>query len=149
MITRRMGDKLEELKVYFNTKFNEQEAKLTRTFNDIIDDLKKEITVQIQNEVLKRYKEIEPENKMLKKQVVELSKLSIENQSKNEELEQYGRRLCLRVDGIPAVSNETSDDVMNFTKSLFKEAKVSVPKMFWILPVESGLFILTELAKKV
>ena len=48
---------------------------------------------------------------MLKKQVAEFSKPSIENQSKNEEdLEQYGRRLCLRVDGIPAVSNESSDE---------------------------------------
>ena len=63
---------------------------------------------------------------MLKKQVAELSKLSIENQSKNEDLEQYGRRLCLHVNGIPAVSNESGDDVMNLTKLLFKEAKVSV-----------------------
>ena len=66
---------------------------------------------------------------MLKKQVAELSELSIENQSKNEDLEQHGRRLCLRVDSIPAVSNESSDDVMNLTKSLFKKAKVSVPEM--------------------
>ena len=65
---------------------------------------------------------------MPKKQVAELSKLSIEHHSKNEELEQYGRRLCLRVDGIPAVSNESSDDVMNLTKSLFKQANVSVPE---------------------
>ena len=34
----------------------------------------------------------------------------------------------IRVGGIPAVSNESSDDVMNLTKSLFKEAKVSVPE---------------------
>ena len=80
MVTRIMHDKLEELKVYFNTKFNEQEENLTRTFNNIIDDLQKEVTVQIQNEVSKRCKEIESENKMLKKQVAELSKLSIENQ---------------------------------------------------------------------
>ena len=54
MITTRMDDdKLEELKAYFNSKFNEQEEKLTKTFNNIIDDLKKEITVQIQNEVSK------------------------------------------------------------------------------------------------
>ena len=66
---------------------------------------------------------------MLKKQEVELSKLSIENQSKNADLEQHGRRLFLRVDGIPAVSNESSDGVMNLTKSLFKKAKVSVPEM--------------------
>ena len=65
---------------------------------------------------------------MLKKQVVELSKLSIENHSKNEELKQYSRRLCLRVDVNPAISNESRDDVMNLTKSLFKEAKLSFPK---------------------
>ena len=34
---------------------------------------------------------------MLKKQVAELSNLSIENHSKNEELEQYGRCLCFNV----------------------------------------------------
>ena len=45
MITRRMDDKLEELKAWFNTKFNEQEEIFTKTFNNIIDDLKKEITV--------------------------------------------------------------------------------------------------------
>ena len=67
---------------------------------------------------------------MLKKQVAELSKLSIENHSKNLKLKQYGRRLCLRVSGIPAVSNESSDDVMNLTKSLFKEAKLSFPNNF-------------------
>ena len=82
MITRRMGDKLEELKSYFNTKFNELEEKLTKTFNNIIDGLKKVITGQIQNEVSKRCKEIESGNKMLKKHVVKLSKLSIGNQLK-------------------------------------------------------------------
>ena len=45
-------------------------------------------------------------------------------------MKQYGRRLCLRVSGIPAVSNESSDDVMNLTKSLFKEAKLSFPNNF-------------------
>ena len=48
-----MDDKLEELKAYFNTKFNEQKEKLTKTFNNIIGCLKKEITIQIQNKVLK------------------------------------------------------------------------------------------------
>ena len=128
MITRRMDDKLEELKTYFNSKFNKQEEKLTKIFNSIIDDLTKEITIQIQNKDSKRCKEIESGSKMLKKQVAELSKFSIENHSKNEELEQYGRHLCFCIDAIPAVSNESSDDVMNLTKSLFKEPKVSVPE---------------------
>ena len=56
-----------------------------------------------------------------------MSKLSSKNDSNNEEFEQHLRCLCLRVDGIPAVrSNESSDDVINLTESLFKEAKVSV-----------------------
>ena len=59
--------------------------------------------------------------------MVELRELNINNQSRNEELDQYGRRLCLRIDGVPTVKNESSDDVLEFTKSLFKEAKVEVP----------------------
>ena len=64
---------------------------------------------------------------MLKKQVAELRELNINNQSRNEDLEQYGRRLCLRIDGVPTVKDESNDDVLDFTKSLFKEAKVAVP----------------------
>ena len=60
-----MDDKLEELKAYFSSKFSEQEDTLTKTFNNIIDDLKEEIMVQIQNKVSKQSKEIESENKML------------------------------------------------------------------------------------
>ena len=41
MVTRRMDDKLEALKSYFDTKFNKQEEGLTKTFNNIIADLKK------------------------------------------------------------------------------------------------------------
>ena len=47
MIMRRMDDKSEELKAYFNSKFIKQEEKLTKTFDNIIDDLKKEIMEQI------------------------------------------------------------------------------------------------------
>ena len=54
-----------------------------------------------------------------------MSKLSIENQFTNEELEQYGRCFCVHVDDIPAVSNQSSDDAMNLTKSSFKEDRVS------------------------
>ena len=64
---------------------------------------------------------------MLKNQVVELRELNINNQSRNKELKQYGRRLCLRIDSVPTVQIESSNDVLEFTKSLFKEAKVEVP----------------------
>ena len=87
MITTRMEDKLEELKSYFNTKFNEQEESLTKTFNNIIADLKNDITKEIKYEVSKQFKQLDSENKMLQNQVTELRELSIDNHSRNEELE--------------------------------------------------------------
>ena len=72
MITRRMKDKLEELKSYFNTKFSKHEENLTKTFNNFAADLKKEIAKEIQHEVSKQCKQLDSENKMLKRQVSEL-----------------------------------------------------------------------------
>ena len=97
MITRRMGDKLEDLKTYFNTKLSEQEEIRTKTFNNIITDLKKEIIKEIQHEVLKQYKQNKTtfrKQHTNKKQVAELRELNINNQSGYEELEQNGKRLC-------------------------------------------------------
>ena len=33
-------------------------------------------------------------------------------QSENEELEQYGRRLGIRVEGVPTTDSETSEEVL-------------------------------------
>ena len=50
-----------------------------------------------------------------------------EMQQANEELEQYGRRLCVRIDGVPTVDNETSDEVLDKVKSLIKESSCDIP----------------------
>ena len=53
--------------------------------------------------------------------------MNTDNQSHREELENYGRHLCLRMDGVPTVKDESvSNDLLNFTNLLFKEAKVAV-----------------------
>ena len=44
-----------------------------------------------------------------------------EIQQANEDLEQYGRRLRLRIDVVPTVDNKTSDEVLDKVKSLIKE----------------------------
>ena len=123
-----MEKKFEELKCYFTAKMSEQEENLTKVFNNVLNDLRKEITKQIQNEIKSHCKHLESENQMLKHQVSELKKLNISNQNNHEELEQYGRRLCLRIDGVPTKPNESSDDVLDSVKSLFKEAKVDIPE---------------------
>ena len=80
--------------------------KIQWTRRKAIYKLKREITIQIQNEVSKWYKEIELENKMLKKHMAGLRKIIIENQSKNKELEKYGRCLCLHMDSISVRMNQ-------------------------------------------
>ena len=123
-----MEEKFEELKCYFTAKVSEQEENLTKAFNNVLNDLRKEITKQIQNEIKSHCKHLESENQMLKHQVSKSKRLNISNQNNYEELEQYGRRLCLRIDGVPTKANESSDDVLDSVKSLFKEAKVDIPE---------------------
>ena len=71
---------------------------------------------------------MESENQMPKDQVSELRRINISNQNNNEKLEQYGTRLCIRIDGVPTKNNEANDDALDSVKSLFKEAKVDTPE---------------------
>ena len=48
-------------------------------------------------------------------------------QNENEELEQYGRRLCIRVESVPATDNETSEKVLKKVQSLINEAECHIP----------------------
>ena len=123
------GSKFEESKKYFSEKLSSQEQSLTFTFNALINDLKTEITKEIKSEVSKQHEKLVSQNKMLQQQVFELRKLNFDNQAKNEELEQYGRRLCLCTDGIPLKNNETSEDVLDSVKNLFELAEVNIPDM--------------------
>ena len=47
-------------------------------------------------------------------------------QSENEELEQYGGRLCIRVETLPTTDNETSEEILKKVKSLINEAECDI-----------------------
>ena len=57
----------------------------------------------------------------------ELHKLNLDNQANNEELEQYGRCICLFIDTIPLKNNETREDVLDSVKNRFQLTKVNIP----------------------
>ena len=57
-----------------------------------------------------------------------MRRLNISSQNNHTESEQYGRRLCLQIDSVHTKTNESSDDVLDFLNSLFKETKVDIPK---------------------
>ena len=129
MITRKMEDKFEGLKNYFDKKLSSQEQSLTCTFNALINDLKVETTKERKSEVSKQHEKLVSQNKMFQQHVSELRKLNFDNQAKNEELEQFGRRLCLHIDGISLKNNETREDVLDSIKNVFELADVNIPDM--------------------
>ena len=48
-------------------------------------------------------------------------------QNSKEELVQYGRQLCLRINGVLFKSDETSDDVLKYMKEMFDEGDLDIP----------------------
>ena len=52
-----------------------------------------------------------------------LKHANLQMQNSKEELEQYGRRLCLRIN---AELDETSDDVLKYAKEMFDESQLDV-----------------------
>ena len=52
---------------------------------------------------------------------------NLQMQNSKEELEQYGRRLCLRINRVPVKSDETSDDVLKYVKEIFDEGELDIP----------------------
>ena len=52
------------------------------------------------------------------------------------ELEQYGRLLCIRIDGVPVAENETSNDVLQNLNQLLKNPAVKYLMLQSTEPIE-------------
>ena len=80
-------------------------------------------------EEFRKREELESTVSMLQEHVHYYQNQVNELKSENEELELYGRRLCLR-DGIPSpVENETSDEALDKVMSLMQEAECDIPEV--------------------
>ena len=75
----------------------------------MLSDTKTESTVCLLQGHVKKYQE----------QVNELK-------ANQGEWEQYGRRLCIRINGVPVAENETSNDVLQNVKSIIEESSSDV-----------------------
>ena len=47
----------------------------------------------------------------------------------NDELERYGRRLCVRIEGIPLVGNETFNEVFDKVMSIMQEDEYDISEV--------------------
>ena len=58
------------------------------------------------------------------------------SKSNIEELEQYGRKLCLHIESVPVVENETSEDFLNNDLDMCKKGISIALKMILIKHIE-------------
>lgn len=95
--------------------------------NDILSDLKKDILEETSNLIKEKdgkIDELDSTVKMLQKQVYNLKQMC---NGKMDDLEQYGRRQCLRIDGIAYAAKEEASAVMSKVKDLIKESGADIP----------------------
>lgn len=115
-IDRKIDEKFVQFKFVF---VKEIKASIIEEFKKILHQETKKIEV------------LESTVKMLQQQITVLKEKSEVNhqrcQTDHEELEQYGRRLCLRIDGVPCQQNETSDDVLEKVVGIISDAKCDIP----------------------
>ena len=86
---------------------------------------------KILNEELRKQNEkiekLEAEKQMLQNHVMELKRSNLNMQQNLDDVEQYGRRLCLRIDGVTVKNNESADLILEDVKAMFEEAGIDVP----------------------
>ena len=125
-----MDQKNDELKSYIEEQFCSRDKKLEELCGNLFEKFRKQIELQFTNELKKqskRIEELESDKIMLQHQILEIKKQNLQNQQEIEELEQYGRRLCLRFEGIPTEKNETSDKVLHKIMGICKDSGVEIP----------------------
>ena len=106
-------------------KFDE---KLSSFKLDLVSDLKKEIMNEVKAILSEKDKDIED----LKSQVTlvqnHVSSVKHALDKKFDELEQYGRRVCLRIEGVEHQANEKSEDVLEKVVNIIKESETEIPE---------------------
>ena len=67
---------------------------------------------------------LESEKAMFQQQIISLKSVMSTSENNIEELEQYGRRLCLYIKSMSVVENETSEDVFNNLLDMCKKCSI-------------------------
>ena len=134
MFTRSMSHKEVDFVSYVDSKFADLKEKFVK-------ELKEDLLSSITSLINEQNRQIENLNDKLTKQNSTISvlqnnvevlneqcsKLRKDINTKCDELEQYSRRQCLRIEGIVKTRKEKVEDVINLVKDCFAEADVNIP----------------------
>ena len=103
-------------------KFNE--LKNLNINNNTIESFKSEIKSDLQkleDKIDIKIKALESDKKLLQQQVTAMAQQNKETQQHYDELEQYGSRLCIRIDSVPKQNNQKTEDAIKFLKAWLKK----------------------------
>ena len=104
---------------------------LNKTFNELRESLINDFKAEIKTLVDAHRKEIEKLDSTVAMLQEHVSYLKQDNEilsRKIDENEQYGRRLCLRIEGVAVKSGkETAEDVYKIVEKIISEAEVDIP----------------------
>ena len=107
-------------------KFDQLKEKFVEDIKHIlVDEIKKEMCGFV-TEQTKKVEELESTTCMLQNHIMTLKEENLKLAKQVDEVEQYGRRLCLRIEGVPSKTNETSVDVMESVMEIIKETGESI-----------------------
>ena len=101
---------------------NAQESSLADIIMEILNEFKDELLTEIKllikskvDEALKKQKEeFDSTFTQLEKRITKL-------ENDNDDLEQYGKRVCLRIEDVPVANEETAEEVFKKTENLLKK----------------------------
>ena len=106
-VTKKMADLKDEILERIDEKFREFKSDFITEFKD---QIKNEVSGAIRGEI-RNQEELELIVAVLQQHVKNFQKQMMMLQSENEELEQYVKRFCVRVESVPTTDNETSEKV--------------------------------------
>ena len=103
-------------------------AFIQNLFAEFQEEMKKMFSEQFSQQE-ERINILESEKTILQQQqIIGLKNAMCTSESNIEELEQYGRRLCLRIESVPVVENETSEDVFSNVYDMCKKVNIDISK---------------------
>ena len=110
-----------------DTFFKYLDDKFESLRSSFIEEIKKEILTEVKALIQERDNKIIELESTVSMLQTHVSNLKHSYDKSIEELEQYGRHQCLRMEGVPMKKEETADEVLDFVSEKIKEIGVNVP----------------------
>ena len=113
LLTKKLAEMKTDLCNFFQNEIKELRATVNSidTNQQYVSDSYEEIKLKLE-EILAENQQIKTENAELRKTVKELEKKVIENEAAINDLEQYGRREMIEIDGFPAKDSEDVEELV-------------------------------------